>query len=231
MEKEGGRLERVAPRSQRPQQQLPTTTSIWLKMQHDLIESPLILVDDPLYGHERNQRYKLVDRISDGGNIIAFVARYIDLDDAGKLVAIKASHTWNVSQLDAQPLPLPQFIKIQQADQPLSKFIEYELTSHRRLHHPHIIELKEVFLTEEYIAVVMEYAAGGDLFSLARELGKLTGIVSSLAQANDTSDRPHLLSLNRRQSTLFLSTAHLSPSLLPQDGGSGTRYQGWSSWI
>lgn len=30
-------------------------------------------------------------------------------------------------------------------------------------HHPHIIQFREIFLTPEYLAIVSEYAAGGDL--------------------------------------------------------------------
>ena len=44
----------------------------------------------------------------------------------------------------------------------------------RRLHHPHIIEFKEAFLTDEYICVVMECAEGGDLFSFVRDRRTLT---------------------------------------------------------
>lgn len=31
------------------------------------------------------------------------------------------------------------------------------------LHHPHIIQFREVFLTADHLAIVSEYAAGGDL--------------------------------------------------------------------
>lgn len=30
-------------------------------------------------------------------------------------------------------------------------------------HHPHIVQFREVFLTAEHLAIVSEYAAGGDL--------------------------------------------------------------------
>ncbi|KAI4387122.1 hypothetical protein MLD38_004977 [Melastoma candidum] len=39
-----------------------------------------------------------------------------------------------------------------------------EIISHRSLHHPNIIAFKEVLLTPSHLAIVMEYAAGGELF-------------------------------------------------------------------
>ena len=42
-----------------------------------------------------------------------------------------------------------------------------------RLRHPHIISLKEVFLTEQHLVLVMEYAAGGDLFSYVQRRRRL----------------------------------------------------------
>ena len=51
------------------------------------------LIRDCLIGCERGLRYRLVDRIGEGGN--AFVARYIELD-SGEIVAIKVRgrHAW-----------------------------------------------------------------------------------------------------------------------------------------
>ncbi len=77
----------------------------------------------------------------------------------------------------------------------ISKYVEREILNHKRLNQPHIIELREVgaqrpgccalsmpllsssmpaeipciiqvFLTPEYLAIAMEYAAGGDMFQL-----------------------------------------------------------------
>lgn len=38
-----------------------------------------------------------------------------------------------------------------------------EVMHHGGLKHPFIIDLKEVFLTPEYLAIVMEYAQGGNV--------------------------------------------------------------------
>jgi serine/threonine protein kinase len=46
----------------------------------------------------------------------------------------------------------------------VTKYVEREIKNHRILVHPHIIHFKEVFLTDKYLGIVMEYAAGGDMF-------------------------------------------------------------------
>ena len=43
-----------------------------------------------------------------------------------------------------------------------------EVMHHGGLKHPFIVDLKEVFLTPEYLAIVMEYAQGGNVSSGAR---------------------------------------------------------------
>ncbi|XP_020218936.2 serine/threonine-protein kinase SRK2A-like isoform X1 [Cajanus cajan] len=40
-----------------------------------------------------------------------------------------------------------------------------EIINHRSLHHPNIVRFKEVALTPTHLAIVMEYAAGGELFN------------------------------------------------------------------
>lgn len=45
----------------------------------------------------------------------------------------------------------------------VTEYVEREILNHRTLCHPHIISFKEVFLIDEYLCIVMEYAAGGDM--------------------------------------------------------------------
>jgi len=42
-----------------------------------------------------------------------------------------------------------------------------------RLHHPNVIQFREVFLTEKYLAIAMEYAPGGDIFQHVKRVGGL----------------------------------------------------------
>lgn len=42
--------------------------------------------------------------------------------------------------------------------------VQREIINHRSLRHPNIVRFKEVILTPTHLAIVMEYAAGGELF-------------------------------------------------------------------
>lgn len=61
----------------------------------------------------------------------------------------------------------------------VTKYVQREILNHRRLIHPHIVEMREVFLTEEYLAIAMEFASGGDLFSL---VGRSNGLCEADAR-------------------------------------------------
>lgn len=47
----------------------------------------------------------------------------------------------------------------------VTKYVQRELINHRRLNHPHIVQLIEVFCTPTHLAVVMEFAPGGDMYN------------------------------------------------------------------
>lgn len=49
-----------------------------------------------------------------------------------------------------------------------------EIINHRSLNHPHIIQFKEVVLTPTHLAIVMEYAAGGELFHRISNYGRFS---------------------------------------------------------
>ena len=50
----------------------------------------------------------------------------------------------------------------------VSRYVHREIVNHMKLRHPHVISLREVFLTQQHLVLVMEYAPGGDLFSLVQ---------------------------------------------------------------
>ncbi|KAL8152208.1 hypothetical protein V2J09_009968 [Rumex salicifolius] len=52
--------------------------------------------------------------------------------------------------------------------------VQREIINHRSLRHPNIIRFKEVFLTPTHLAIVMEYAAGGELFSSICNAGRFS---------------------------------------------------------
>lgn len=49
-----------------------------------------------------------------------------------------------------------------------------ELINHRNMRHPHVIPFKKAILTDRFLAVVMEYADGGEVFGQVCDLGRLT---------------------------------------------------------
>jgi serine/threonine-protein kinase SRK2 len=53
----------------------------------------------------------------------------------------------------------------QRGDGTVPRYFEDEFVTHRKLAlHPHVIQFKEVFLTDDYLCLtVMEFAAGGAL--------------------------------------------------------------------
>ena len=52
------------------------------------------------------------------------------------------------------------------SSRPFTKYAEREILNHASLSHPHVVELRSVFLTENHLGIAMELASGGDLFAL-----------------------------------------------------------------
>ncbi|XP_022155553.1 serine/threonine-protein kinase SAPK3-like [Momordica charantia] len=52
--------------------------------------------------------------------------------------------------------------------------VQREIINHQSLRHPNIIRFKEVFLTPTHLAIVMEYAAGGELFGRICSAGRFS---------------------------------------------------------
>ncbi|KAK9810565.1 hypothetical protein WJX73_001103 [Symbiochloris irregularis] len=62
-------------------------------------------------------------------------------------------------------------IKFLERGDKITKSVEREISNHSNLLHPHIVQFKEVFLTAEYLAIVMEFAQGGDMFQYVKRRG------------------------------------------------------------
>ncbi|XP_039002390.1 serine/threonine-protein kinase SAPK3-like isoform X1 [Hibiscus syriacus] len=52
--------------------------------------------------------------------------------------------------------------------------VQREIINHRSLRHPNIIRFKEVLVTPTHLAIVMEYAAGGELFERICSAGRFS---------------------------------------------------------
>ncbi|CAN0877920.1 Serine/threonine-protein kinase SAPK2 [Linum grandiflorum] len=56
----------------------------------------------------------------------------------------------------------------------IDEHVQREIMNHRSLKHPNIIRFKEVLLTSSHLAIVMEYAAGGELFERICSAGRFS---------------------------------------------------------
>ncbi|KAK1435468.1 hypothetical protein QVD17_01232 [Tagetes erecta] len=65
-------------------------------------------------------------------------------------------------------------VKFIERGQKIDEHVEREILNHRSLSHPNIIKFKEVLLTPTHLAIVMEYAAGGELFERICHAGKFS---------------------------------------------------------
>ncbi|OAY57581.1 serine/threonine-protein kinase SAPK2 isoform X1 [Manihot esculenta] len=56
----------------------------------------------------------------------------------------------------------------------IDEHVKREIINHRSLKHPNIVRFKEVLLTPTHLAIVMEYAAGGELFERICNAGRFS---------------------------------------------------------
>lgn len=65
-------------------------------------------------------------------------------------------------------------IKYIERGQKIDEHVQREIMNHRSLKHPNIIRFKEVLLTPTHLAIVMEYAAEGELFERICNAGRFS---------------------------------------------------------
>ncbi|XP_042493063.1 serine/threonine-protein kinase SAPK2-like [Macadamia integrifolia] len=63
-------------------------------------------------------------------------------------------------------------VKYIERGQKIDENVQREIMNHRSLKHPNIVIFKEVVLTPTHLAIVMEYAAGGELFARICSAGR-----------------------------------------------------------
>ncbi|KAL4313438.1 hypothetical protein GQ457_01G000710 [Hibiscus cannabinus] len=96
-----------------------------------------------------SERYELVKDIGSGNFGVARLMRDKQTDE---LVAVKY---------------------IERGDK-IDENVQREIINHRSLRHPNIVRFKEVILTPTHLAIVMEYAAGGELFERICNAGRFS---------------------------------------------------------
>ncbi|KAK9799366.1 hypothetical protein WJX73_002909 [Symbiochloris irregularis] len=92
-----------------------------------------------------------------------------------ELIRDIGSGNFGVAKLmrDKQTAELVAVKFIERGDK-IDKNVERELINHRSLLHPNIIRFKEVFVTTTHLGIVMEYAAGGELFDRIVKAGRFS---------------------------------------------------------
>ncbi|CAN1307287.1 Serine/threonine-protein kinase SRK2E [Linum perenne] len=65
-------------------------------------------------------------------------------------------------------------VKYIERGEKIDENVQREIINHRSLRHPNIVRFKEVVLTPTHLAIVMEYASGGELFERIRIAGRFS---------------------------------------------------------
>ncbi|XP_074566349.1 serine/threonine-protein kinase SAPK10 [Curcuma longa] len=65
-------------------------------------------------------------------------------------------------------------VKYIERGEKIDENVKREIINHRSLRHPNIIRFKEVILTPTHLAIVMEYASGGELFERICNAGRFS---------------------------------------------------------
>ncbi|XP_058085952.1 serine/threonine-protein kinase SAPK3-like [Magnolia sinica] len=65
-------------------------------------------------------------------------------------------------------------VKYIERGEKIDENVQREIINHRSLRHPNIVRFKEVVLTPTHLAIIMEYAAGGELFEKICSAGRFS---------------------------------------------------------
>nr|DAD46830.1 TPA_asm: hypothetical protein HUJ06_016767 [Nelumbo nucifera] len=95
--------------------------------------------------------------------------------DRYELVKDIGSGNFGVARLmrDKQTRELVAVKYIERGDK-IDENVQREIINHRSLRHPNIVRFKEVILTPTHLAIVMEYASGGELFERICNAGRFS---------------------------------------------------------
>ncbi|KAK6136846.1 hypothetical protein DH2020_029401 [Rehmannia glutinosa] len=78
-------------------------------------------------------------------------------------------------------------VKYIERGEKIDENVQREIINHRSLRHPNIVRFKEVILTPTHLAIVMEYASGGELFERICNAGRFSEDESSVLHSQPKS--------------------------------------------
>eukprot|EP00271_Cylindrocystis_brebissonii_P013657 TRINITY_DN3372_c0_g1_i1.p1 TRINITY_DN3372_c0_g1~~TRINITY_DN3372_c0_g1_i1.p1 ORF type:complete len:334 (-),score=49.42 TRINITY_DN3372_c0_g1_i1:647-1648(-) len=95
--------------------------------------------------------------------------------DRYELVRDIGSGNFGVARLMRDKITKEQVaVKYIERGEKIDENVQREIINHRSLRHPNIVRFKEVLLTPTHIAIVMEFAAGGELFERICNAGRFS---------------------------------------------------------
>jgi serine/threonine-protein kinase SRK2 len=114
----------------------------------------------------------------------------------------------------------PHALKFMPLEYKNSKYVEREIINQLQLKHPHIVKLEKMFLTEEHLVLVLEYANKGSLFSLVHASNGLNEsdarkFFQQLILAVDFCHRMGVTNRDIKLENLLLAQPPSSPSAAP----------------
>uniref|UniRef100_A0A3Q7GRD7 Protein kinase domain-containing protein n=1 Tax=Solanum lycopersicum TaxID=4081 RepID=A0A3Q7GRD7_SOLLC len=117
----------------------------------------------------------------------------------------------------------------------IDEHVQREIMNHRSLRHPNIIRFKEVFLTPAHLAIVMEYASGGELFERICSAGRFSEdearfffqqLISGVSYCHSMSAALH----SQPKSTVG-TPAYIAPEVLSRKEYDGKIADVWSCGV
>lgn len=120
--------------------------------------------------------------------------------------ALLAPTLWTQTHTLSLPLSVMQ----------VNKYVQTEIVNHSLMRHPHIIQFKDVFMTSQFICIVLEYAGTGTLHAYVRRYGHLKEAVARwfFQQLAVAVDYCHRRGVANRDIKLENTLLHVGDSVL-----------------
>lgn len=124
-------------------------------------------------------------------------------------------------------------IKFLQRGDKIQRYVAREIVNHKSLRHPHVVQFYEIFLTEQFLAIVMEYADQGDLFLFVQQRVRLREdlarwIFQQLVFGLDYCHRRGVANRDVKLENVLLQSGHRLPLVKLCDFGY-SKHEDWDS--